>query len=179
MIQHARADAVCSMRAEARSSLSSRTCRQSGGAAAGSSHSGMALDTASLATPPRRSHPPRDRRAAPISNSNRSRIGGDGSSGSSSGSAASSQRGQRQPRTAAAQWRCPTCQQPLAPVPGGAALQCARGHTISVARPGHVNLLPAGRLQSKSAADAGDSEAMVRRRLLYLGSGASSVILIC
>ena len=40
-------------------------------------------------------------------------------------------------------------------------LRCAGGHAVSVARQGHVNLLPAGRLQPKHAAAAGDDKAMV------------------
>jgi hypothetical protein len=78
-------------------------------------------------------------------------------------------------------WRCPTCGRPLLPATAGAGgsgagtaaahgpaagagpamLRCDGGHTVSVAKQGHVNLLPAGRLQPKHAAAAGDDEAMV------------------
>lgn len=80
-------------------------------------------------------------------------------------------------------WRCPTCGRPLLPATTGgcgggggdrsaaahgpaagagpAILRCVGGHAVSVAKQGHVNLLPAGRLQPKHAAAAGDDEAMV------------------
>lgn len=84
----------------------------------------------------------------------------------------------------AVRWRCPTCGLPLLPAATAAAksnaaadacagaaaaastggpanLCCAAGHTIAIAKQGHVNLLPAGRLQPKSAAASGYDEAMV------------------
>jgi hypothetical protein len=99
-------------------------------------------------------------------------------------------------------WRCPTCGRPLLPASatsagdgggtaahgpaagaGPAMLRCAGGHAVSVARQGHVNLLPAGRLQPKHAAAAGDDEAMVGPCLfvhvITVSSSSASVTFGC
>lgn len=104
------------------------------------------------------------------------------------------------PPSSVVRWRCPTCSQPLLPkqtssgrttrskggdsssatATGGGGgggggyvqmLQCRNAHTIAAAKQGHVNLLPAGRLQPKTASSAGDDEAMVRARRAFLDSG--------
>jgi 23S rRNA (guanine745-N1)-methyltransferase len=77
----------------------------------------------------------------------------------------------------ALRWRCPACQENLQPSLVEPELRCAAGHSVLVAREGHVHLLAAGR-RPRSKPDApGDSDAMVRarRRLFELGGYPAQV----
>ncbi len=64
------------------------------------------------------------------------------------------------------EWRCPVCEQVLAPVEGG--LQCVNRHRFDRAREGYVNLLPSHRRHSRQP---GDSRMMLRSRRIFLENG--------
>ncbi len=63
-------------------------------------------------------------------------------------------------------FRCPYCEAPLSPAPGG--LRCENQHQFDQAREGYVNLLPAGRVRGRAP---GDSDDMIRARRALFDAG--------
>jgi 23S rRNA (guanine745-N1)-methyltransferase len=76
-------------------------------------------------------------------------------------------------------FRCPSCSEPLAPHPpsdeapdgGSMSLRCAAGHSIDVAKQGHVNLIPSGRRRPSAPKARGDADASIRARRTFFERG--------